>query len=115
MVNGVPFAFDGEPVRRFDGESFDPQIDGDRLSRQFSQVRAIMLRGAWVTVREIARELNGASDASVSARVRDLRKVRFGGYDIQRRRRRTGADPGTCWEYRSFGRWDHPTAEGCLF
>ena len=115
IVNGVAFRFDGRPVRAFDGESFDPALDGDRLSRQFDQVRAIMLRGAWVTVREIARELGPASEASVSARVRDLRKPRFGGYDIRRRRRRTGAEPGAHWEYRSFGPVQTAAADGRLF
>ena len=113
MVNGVAFRFDGRPVRAFDGESFDPALDGDRLSRQFDQVRAIMLRGAWVTVREIARELGHASEASVSARVRDLRKPRFGGYDI--RRRRTGADAGAPGEYRSYGPVQTAKADGRLF
>ena len=115
IVNGVAFRFDGRPVRAFDGESFDPALDGDRLSRQFDQVRAIMLRGAWVTVREIARELGHASEASVSARVRDLRKPRCGGYDIRRRRRRTGAEPGATWEYRSFGPVQTAAADGRLF
>lgn len=47
----------------------------------------MMLRGDWVTLEEVMRETGDDSSASVSARIRDLRKERFGGYVVERRRR----------------------------
>lgn len=79
----------------FDGETFDPSKDGPRLNRQLRVVRDWMLeRSGWYTLAEIARG-TGEPEASVSARLRDLRKRKFGAYDVPRRRRSVGL-----WEYR---------------
>src|SRR5688500_11391558 len=85
--------FDTAP--RFDGASFDPVFDADRLTRQLGRVFELMGDAQWRTLDDI-RTFAGGSEAGVSARLRDLRKVKFGGYQVERRRRRTG---GT-WEYR---------------
>lgn len=45
-----------------------------------------MLDGVWRTLGEIQAQVGG-SEASVSARLRDLRKDGFGSYLIDRRRR----------------------------
>jgi hypothetical protein len=95
-----PSLFDGPPVRdssRFDGQTFDRARDADRLGCQLASVRAWMLAHQWQTLAEIARGVgySDAAVASVSARLRDLRKRRFGGYAVERRRRTTGT-----WEYR---------------
>jgi hypothetical protein len=56
------------------------------LREMLEAVRKFMLdRGGFVTLAEIAREL-GFPEASVSARLRDLRKPRFGGHLVERRR-----------------------------
>jgi len=69
----------------FDGVNCDAEQDHDRLARQLTQVRALMADGRWHTLAEIA-EKTGAPEASVSARIRDLRKPRFGSYQVDRRR-----------------------------
>lgn len=79
----------------FDGETFDAVQDGPRLNRQLRVVRDWMLeRNGWYTLAEISAG-TGEPEASVSARLRDLRKVRFGSYQVDRRRRSEGQ-----WEYR---------------
>lgn len=69
----------------FGGATFDPALDGERLGAQLLRVRDLMADGLWRTLGEISAEL-GAPQASVSARLRDLRKPRFGGFRVQRRR-----------------------------
>ena len=54
-----------------------------------------MKDGCWRTLFEIAR-LTGDPEASISARLRDLRKDRFGGYELQGRRLGSKG----LWEYR---------------
>lgn len=88
-----------EPPADFDGRTFNPQKDGERLTAQLATVRSLMLDGQWRTLREIAASV-GAPEASISARLRDLRKSRFGGYLVLRRR--VDASPGL-WEYRVTG------------
>lgn len=68
----------------FDGETFDHKHDAARLSVQLDKVRSMMLGGGWHTLDAIADEVK-APPASVSARLRDLRKSRFGAYNIERR------------------------------
>lgn len=78
----------------FDGKTFDPSRDGDRLSGQLQKVRAIMLDHQWHTLKELS-EKTGASEAGASARIRDLKKVRFGGYNVVKER-----VEGGLWKYR---------------
>lgn len=79
----------------FDGPTYEPALDGERLGRQLDRVRDMLLghRGEWFTISELQR-VAGGSEAGVSARIRDLRKVRNGGHVVQRRRRAGGT-----WEY----------------
>lgn len=81
----------------FDGPTFEPAKDGERLSAQMERVRSAMLGGAWRSLEELAA-LTGAPQASVSARLRDLRKARFGALTVERRRRGPGL-----FEYRIAG------------
>jgi len=82
------------PVFAFDGRTFEPVKDGPRLAAQHQRIAALMAGGAWRTLDEIAAE-TGDPPASVSARLRDFRKVRFGGHTVERRRR-----AGGLYEYR---------------
>ena len=66
-----------------DGESYDPKRDGTRLSSLLDAVRDLMADGQYRTLHSIA-EAVGGSEASVSARLRDLRKERFGGHMVER-------------------------------
>lgn len=80
---------------QFDGATYDPALDGERLGRQLDRVRNMLLayRGEFFTLAEL-QMVAGGSEAGVSARIRDLRKVRNGGHQVQRRRRSGGT-----WEY----------------
>ena len=73
------------PLASFDGGTIDPAQDEARLTAQLQAVQAVMADGRWRTLRCIARRVN-APEASVSARLRDLRKERFGSWDVERRR-----------------------------
>lgn len=70
---------------RFDGRTFDTERDAERLEGQLARVEALMLDGYWRSLATIAAAVSG-SEAGVSARLRDLRKTRFGGYIVERRR-----------------------------
>ena len=78
----------------FAGRTYVPERDHDRLRAQLGRVKAAMTDGAWHTLGDIA-ERTGDPEASVSARLRDLRKAKFGGHDIARRYVSRGL-----WEYR---------------
>jgi len=68
----------------FDGETYEHERDHARLARQLDAVRVLMLDGRWRTLPEIAAQVEG-SEAAISARLRDLRKTKFGAFDVQRR------------------------------
>lgn len=69
----------------FDGRTYEPAHDQARLSSLLDNVRNLMLDGRWRTLSAINR-IVGGTEASVSARLRDLRKERFGAYMVERRR-----------------------------
>ena len=69
---------------RFDGATYSHDRDGTRLAQQMGRVRRYMADGAWHTLAQLA-DATEAPEASVSARLRDLRKPRFGGYTVERR------------------------------
>jgi hypothetical protein len=74
------------PEPWFDGETFEPDLDISRLGRQMAEVAKCMADGAWRTLEELALA-TGNPEASVSARLRDLRKDRWGSWVVLRRRR----------------------------
>ena len=69
----------------FDGATYDPAEDKIRLNRQCYVVWAAMCRGGWFTLEQL-ETLTHEPQASISARLRDFRKPRFGGHTILRRR-----------------------------
>lgn len=73
----------------FDGATFDASRDGSRLGEQMHAVFAAMKDGQYRTLSDIAR-MTGAPEASVSARLRDMRKPRFGGHTVNRQYLRRG-------------------------
>lgn len=73
----------------FDGRTIDHEKDHGRLAAQLARVRTLMLDSAWRTLPEI-EAITHDPQASVSARLRDLRKEKFGGYTVERRRRSEG-------------------------
>ena len=77
-----------------DGKTFNPATDLHRLNAQAHRVYEFMWARDWVTLAEIAR-VTGDPEASISARLRDLRKPKFGAFIVDRRRRTQGT-----WEYK---------------
>lgn len=72
----------------FDGRTYEPAKDKDRLRAQLKAVFAAMKDGHWRTLGRI-HAMTGAPEASISARLRDLRKSKFGGHAVERRRTAT--------------------------
>jgi hypothetical protein len=84
---------------RFDGATYDPDRDGERLTRQARLVFKLMRDGLWHTLPEISNRLARKGfhepEQSLSARLRDLRKAKFGGHVVERRYVGDGL-----WQYR---------------
>ena len=81
---------------RFNGSAYDPALDQVRLTGQALRVFNMMKRGGWWTLWEISIRI-GDPEASISAQLRHLRKPRFGGHTVNKRRR---GEPGHgWWEY----------------
>lgn len=73
----------------FDGFTYEPKRDESRLFRQLRAVRAVLADGLWHTLPEIEKA-TGHPQASVSARIRDLRKDRWGAHIVVREHVRNG-------------------------
>jgi hypothetical protein len=96
-----------------EAQSFVLAVIGTRAQSQIEVIRDVMLSsaecargldkgsGGWLTLCEIA-ELTAFSEASVSAQLRNLRKPKYGGYMVEKRRRRCRG--AAQWEYRISGR-----------
>lgn len=67
------------------GETFDAKHDRKRLNKQAQEVFDMMKDGRWYCLNHIAVATDNP-EASVSARIRDFRKSKFGGYTVERRR-----------------------------
>jgi hypothetical protein len=71
------------PQSAFRGSTYDAERDFDRLSGQMRRVAEAMKDGSWKTLAEIAQEAD-APEASVSARIRDLRRLEWGAHTVER-------------------------------
>lgn len=78
------------------GPLFDEAIDGERIEKQMDRIRGVLLSHAWLSLAQLANA-TGDPEASISAQIRHLRKPRFGGHTIEKRRRQP---EGGTWEYR---------------
>lgn len=67
----------------FDGHTYSPDRDHHRLARQMREVSDILSDFEWHTLSDISSR-TGHPEASVSARIRDLRKPKFGSHTIER-------------------------------
>lgn len=110
-------------VSHFDGRTYAARDDHARLASQLQRVAHVLVNTDWVTLEEIRRvvdrlagigrdEPGGATEAAISARIRDLRKPKFAGVAIDRDRR-----TGGLWFYRvahadreRLRRWLHEVA-----
>ena len=86
-----------QPAFDFDGATYVASLDKVRLNAQLKRVVRAMRDGRWRTLAEIER-ITGDGQASVSARLRDLRKEKFGASKLDRRRR--GEEQRGLHEYR---------------
>lgn len=77
-----------------DGETYNAARDRKRLNGQAQNVYRLMQDGQWRTLAEIAAATDHP-EASVSARLRDLRKPKLGGFKVERRHLEGGV-----WQYR---------------
>lgn len=99
-----------ENLRLF-GPAYERRLDSARLRTQLAVIRDVMLSAAgagrtfgpgtsgWYTLRELA-QLTGYGEASISAQLRHLRKRQFGGYVVEKQRRRGEGLRAGIWEYR---------------
>jgi hypothetical protein len=67
------------------GTTYDREFDYTRLNRQAQDIWRAMMDMRWHTLRGLSRE-TGHPEASVSARLRDFRKERFGRHRVERER-----------------------------
>ena len=81
----------------FDGDTFDSGFDGVRLTGQILRIYNFMKNGNWNTLGDIETE-TGDPQASISAQLRHLRKVRFGKNTVEKRRK--GSKKSGLYEYR---------------
>lgn len=86
---------------KFDGQTYEARLDGPRLKKQLDRVREYMLATfpTWLSLAEISKALEQKYNAkfpsqSVSARLRDLKKKKFGSYEVPKKRRTISV-----WEY----------------
>ena len=86
-----------KPPLKFDGETYEPEHDRIRLTKQALRVWNVMTDGQWRTLAALSFD-TGDPEASVSARIRDFRKDRFGNHTVERRSV-AGRDRGL-YEYR---------------
>jgi hypothetical protein len=79
-----------------DGATYDHEQDGPRLFQQAADVWSAMHDGKWYSLQALA-EKTGYPTQSISARIRDFRKERFGSHTVDKRR--YGLHRGT-WVYK---------------
>ena len=73
----------------FGGITYVAERDADRLTAQLYRVWALMRDSQWRTLAQIAEEVD-YPEASVSARLRDFRKRKFGAHTVEREYVRKG-------------------------
>lgn len=83
------------PRKAFGGVTYEPERDYSRLKSQLARVYMVMLDGKWRTLAQITKASRPGTEASVSARLRDLRKDKYGGHILQ-----AECIEGGLWRYR---------------
>lgn len=67
----------------FDGEDFDMERDGERLSRLRDQIWRLMYDQRWRTLEQVSNATRG-SEASCSSKLRDFRKPKYGSHYLNK-------------------------------
>lgn len=88
-----------EDAPDFDGETYDPEQDHIRLGKQALRVWKCVCDSQWRTFAEIEQEIGATPHPSISSRLRDFRKTKFGAHTVESRLRDPDLKPGL-WEYR---------------
>lgn len=91
----------------FDGATYQRARDHARLSGQLARVADALADGAWHTLAQLHQQTSDP-EASISARIRDLRKGRFGGWTVEAR-----SDGGGTWLYRLHPQPVANAVDGC--
>jgi hypothetical protein len=78
----------------FDGSTYERDRDQGRLFAQLHRIKGLMSDGQWWTLPYL-EECSLFPQASISARIRDLRKSKWGGHTVERRHVSKGL-----WEYK---------------
>lgn len=65
----------------FDGATYIPGRDYERLTGQLKAVFDLMKDGEWRTLAQIQQTVEG-SQTAISARLRDLRKPKYGAHEM---------------------------------
>lgn len=79
----------GSQMDLFDGDTYEPELDEARLFKQLRDVRSYMRDGLWHTLPDIEAG-TGHPPQSISARLRDLRKDKWGAHTVMRERLERG-------------------------
>lgn len=78
----------------FDGATYNHELDRKRLTKQINRVWQHVNNGVWHTLASVSNALT-LPEASISARLRDFRKKRFGSHIVERERMCSGQ-----WRYK---------------
>ena len=70
---------------RFDGATYDHSKDYYRLTGQLNALYGLLKDSQWRTLSQIEQD-TGIPQASASAQLRNLRKAKFGGFTVNRKR-----------------------------
>ena len=81
----------------FDGATYKSELDKTRLTTQLERVHAVLLDYSWHTLSSIANQTHDP-EASISARLRDMRKEKFGAMQVEHQR--IGNGRSGLWKYR---------------
>lgn len=73
----------------FDGKTYEPDKDKIRLGSQAWAVFDCMVGETWWTLRQLA-DATKYPESSISARLRDFRKERFGAHAVERKKKDNG-------------------------
>ena len=95
---------DDLPLFAFGGRTYVATLDAKRLGAQLTRVIAAMSDGKWRTLAEIQAHIQRTTgkrdpEASLSARLRDIRKL--WGEEAMESRRRVEDGVDGLWEYRT--------------
>ena len=88
---------EGEKKMTFHGETYNPLVDGERLTTQLMRIFELMKDGKFRTLTEISA-ITHDPITSIGSRLRGFREPKFGSHTVIRRFK--GDRKNGLWEYR---------------